>query len=326
MTSLGQVIGLSVDAGEVYVVVLDANGALQLEVLRVRGSVVEKMPIAPTDWSDYGMGGKVGLDPAKTIQVSGGKAYFLGGYGVTVVPLDGSPSRTLYPPDPRSPLLRSYDIMGSFAVDGDTVYACESDMTADATSFGRFDASGTWEVLFTGPSPSSEESCFAGSMAVDPGAVYWATSRSIRAYAKEGGAVTTVVSLGGLSLAPSLVAVGGSSLAWFDYLDLALHVVDKKGMTSSLPSALGPTTLARFSPSDQAPFAMLVNGGHVYWQTFYELHGLSTSGGTPDLLAHRPQSGGRFMGLATDGKNLYFTDTDGDGDGGGDVTLRSAPL
>jgi hypothetical protein len=326
LTAMGHVINVSVDRGDVYVILLDSSGSLRIAVERVRGSAVTQMPLAPTDWSDYAASLQVGLDPPKTALVSGGKAYFLGAYGVTVVPLDGSPSRTLYQPNGRSLAGHAHNSLGAFAVDGDSVYACDSDLTTNSINFGRFDANGNWELLVTGSSPASEETCFDGGMAVDAAAVYWSTSQSIRAYSKHDGTVTTVVNLGGLSLAPPLLAIGGGSLAWFDTLDLAFHVVNKKSMTPSLPAALGPTTLVEFGPADPAPFSMLATGDDIYWLTPFELHRLSTSGGAPDLLAHRPQSGGLFMGLATDGKNLYFTDTDGAADAGGDVTLRSVPL
>ncbi len=326
VTATGNVINLSIDRGDVYIIFLDSSSSPRIAVVRARGSEVTQMPLAPTDWSDYSASLQIGLDPAKSALVSGGKAYFLGEYGVTVVPLDGSPSRTLYQPGGLPQVGHAENSLGSFAVDGDSVYACDRDLTTNSTNFGRFGADGQWELLVTGSSPPEEE-CFAGGMAVDADAVYWSTSQSIRAFSKHDGTVTTVVNLGGLSLPPPLLAIGGGSLAWFDTLDLAFHVVNKKSMTPSLPAALGPTTLVEFGPTDPGPLSMLATGDHVYWLTGFDIHRLSMGGGSPDLLAHRSQSGGLFMGLATDGKNLYFTNTDGGGDGGGgDVTLRSVPL
>jgi hypothetical protein len=73
-----------------------------------------------------------------------------------------------------------------------------------------------------------------------------------------------------------------------------------------------------------APFQMLATGDHLYWITPFELDRLPLSGGSPNTLAQRP-AGGLYMGLASDGKNLFFTDEDLAPDGGvGDLALRSA--
>jgi hypothetical protein len=324
LTSSGHAIAVSVDRGDVYVVLLDNAGSLRLAVDRVRGSDVTAMPMAPTDWSDYAAGSQVGLDPAKSALVSGGKAYFLGEYGVTIVPLDGSPSRTLYEPNAQDPSQHAFNTLGAFAVDGQSVYVCDSLMAND---FGRFDADGTWKVLFTGSLSAWDESCFVGAIAVDADAVYWSTNRAIRAYRKRDGTVTTVVNLGELAEAPPLIAIDATSVAWFDMLDLAFHVADKKRTTPDTSAALGATALVQFALTDPMPFSLLATRANVYWLTGIDLHRLPTGGGQADTLAERPQQGGTFMGLATDGKQLYFANTDSAADGGsGDVTLRSVPF
>lgn len=327
LTSNGTAISVSVDRGDVYVVLIDAAGSLRISVDRVRGSDVTTMPMAAPDWSDYASGIAT-LDAAKSAVVSDGKAYFLGQSGVTVVPLDGSPSRTLYEPDPQSPTRgHAFNVLGAFAVDGESIYVCDSDLTTATTNFGRFDADGTWELLFAGSLPAQDETCFDGAMAVDASAVYWSTSQAIRAYSKRNGTVTTVVDLQELADAPTLLAVDDSSVAWFDMLDLAFHVADKKRTTPSTSAALGATALTQLAPSDLTPLSLLAMGSSVYWLTGLDLHRLPKGGGSPDVLAHRPQQGGEYMGLATDGKQIYFTDSGRDGDGGsGEVTLRSVSL
>jgi len=173
--------------------------------------------------------------------------------------------------------------------------------------------------------PSIDESCFGGAVTADADAVYWSTTQAIRAYSKHDGTVRTVVDLGGLANAPPLLAIGGGSIVWFDSLDAAFHAADRSGTTPSLPAALGATTLLRLDAlNDPAPFSMLATSDRVYWLTFFGLHRLLTAGGKAHLLASRPQRTGHFFALATDGRNVYFTDGDASADGGsGALTLRS---
>jgi hypothetical protein len=326
LSSRGNAVAVSVDAGDVFVLLLDASGSPHVAIDRVRGSVVSTMTLAPTDWSDYSAGSLVGLDPAQTAVVSRDKGYFLGQFGVTVVTLDGSSSRTLYAPSASGGGGHAFNELGAFGVDEGNVYVCESDFSTNSTNLGRFDADGTWTVLFTGSPPMHGESCFGGAVVADANAVYWSTSQAIRAYDKRSGAVRTVVDLGGLSLPPPLLALDGGSLAWFGELDGAFHVASAAATTPDVPAVLGATTVARIAWDSPAPFSMLATGGRLYWLTPFDLQRLPLQGGAADALARRPQANGLYMGLATDGKNLYFTDAHGAGDAGGPLTLCSAPL
>jgi hypothetical protein len=98
--------------------------------------------------ADYSQSFLVGDNPTKTALVNGGKAYFLGAYGVTVVPLDGSATTTLYPPGPGG--THAIDLFGAFTVGSGDIYVCESGLSTGTTDLGRFDPDGTWEFLFTG--------------------------------------------------------------------------------------------------------------------------------------------------------------------------------
>ncbi len=147
LSATGNVINLSIDRGDVYIIFLDSSSSPRIAVVRARGSEVTQMPLAPTDWSDYSASLQIGLDPAKSALVSGGKAYFLGEYGVTVVPLDGSPSRTLYQPGGLPQVGHAENSLGSFAVDGDSVYACDRDLTTNSSNFGRHAAEGVVDPI-----------------------------------------------------------------------------------------------------------------------------------------------------------------------------------
>jgi hypothetical protein len=327
----GDTIAVSVDNGDVYVILLDAKSSPKMAVERVHGTEVTPMPLGPVDWSDYADSLMVGLDPPKTALVSGGKAYFLGAYGVTILPLDGTPGRTLYPPapSPAPPTDHAYDSMGAFTVDEGNVYVCDRDLTTNSNNFARFRTDGTWEVLFTGPTPIDDDDCFAAAVAVDADAVYWSTSQAIRAFNKLDGTVRTVVALQGPSLPPPLLAVGGESLFWFDDFDTAFHGTPKSGTTPAISTALGATTLLPIVPTDPAPFSMIGAGDRVYWMTPFDLHQMPFAGAAANVLAHRARQGGLYLGLAADSQYVYFTNSDldsGSDAGSGEVTLRAVPL
>jgi hypothetical protein len=71
---------------------------------------------------------------------------------------------------------------------------------------------------------------------------------------------------------------------------------------------------------------MFMTPDDIYWLTPFELHRLALADGKDEALAQRKVGGGLYMGLATDGQDIYFTDTNVPGDGGlGAVVLRSVP-
>lgn len=329
LAAQGSTIALSFDGSAIYAIVQSTSSsgtsASGIAVDRVNGSEVTAMPIAPTDWSDYSMNVGRGSNPAKTALVSGGVAYFLGFYGVTVVPLDGSPSSTLYVPAPGSNSTSANSAnapLGAFIVDAGNIYVCDYDFSTNSTNFGRFDQDGTWDLLFTGTRPSQDESCSLGAMAVDPDAVYWSTTAAIRAYSKADGTVRTVVALEGLSLAPPLLAAAGGSVAWFDWFDTAFHVASTNGSTPDTPAALGATTLLQVQGSAPAPFSMLSTAQDVYWLSPVAIHRLPLDGGPDDVLASGAQTD-FFVGLAADGQELYFTEEVLDDGGPGELTVRA---
>jgi hypothetical protein len=321
----GATINVSVDGGDVYVILIDTAIQARISVLRVRGADVTSMPIATTtDWSDYLANTDIGVNPTSTALVSGGKGYFLGAYGVTIVPLDGSASATLYPPPLVPGAGHAYDVVGAFTVDAGSVYVCESDEATDSTNLARFDPDGTWEVLFAGTVPSINERCEGSTIAADADAVYWATSQAIRAYDKRDGTVRTIVDLEEGS-PPWFLAVAGDTLAWFDTFDLSFHSASKTALTPHEPAALGATTLFHVDDAAPAPFSMFATTAGIYWLSPFELHRQAFTDGTDEALAQR-SVGGSYLGLATDGKDIYFTDTNVPGDGGlGTVVLRSVP-
>lgn len=322
----GAPLALSFDGSAIYAIVFQPTSSPQIAVDRVDGSEVTAIPIAVTDLSDYVTNNQIGINPTKTALVSASVAYFLGVYGVTVVPLDSSPSSTLYVPAPgsNSTTVNSFNApLGSFIVDSGSIYVCDYDFTTNSTNFGRFNQDGTWDLLFTGDRPAQDESCSAGAMAVDASAVYWSTTAAIRAYGKADGTVRTVVALEGLSLAPPLLAAGGGSVAWFDWFDAAFHVASVNGTTPDTPAALGATTRLQLAGSAPTPFSLLSTAQNLYWLTPYDLHRLPIDGGPDDVLASRSTQTDAFIGLAADSQTLYFTDWD-PGDGGlGDLTVRA---
>jgi hypothetical protein len=322
----GTPINANVDGGAVYVILIDDSSVLQMAVERVSSSGITDLPLATTDWSDYAMSGLVGLNPTQTALVRDGKAYFLGAYGVTVVPLDGSPSTILYQPLPVPVPGHAFSVLGAFTVDAGSVYVCYRDTPTGLSDFGRFNPDGTWELLYTGSLPGEDETCYGGGITSDEDAVYWATSDAIRAYNKHDGTVTTVVGLGGLTIAPSPLAVSGDSLVWFDWFDAAFHAASKAATTPDSPAALGATTLFRLAPTDFAPFSMIATSTHFYWLSEYDLYRLRTVGGQADALAHHEDATDVFRGLAADDQKVYFLDYGLNDGGPGTVTLRSQSL
>jgi hypothetical protein len=311
-------LGLSYDGASVDAVLID-SATTSVRVLRVTGSTTSTVPLNHTDFGDYAQNLTLRTNPSKTTVVSGGNAYFLGMYGVTVAPLDGSTSATFYTM-PKS-------ILGAFEVDGGSVYASACDV-ANSTSFGRFDANGAWELLFTGSVPTSDDTCANGAMTADTDAVYFSTSQAIRAYSKSDGTVRTVVDLQGPTLPADPLAVNSTSIVWFDWFDTAFHIASKTAETPAQSAALGATTLLRLSQtSDLAPSAVFATDDAVYWLTLTELHRLTIATGQDEVMAKHPAKTGYYEGLATDGENVFFTDdTLGAADGGfGGVVLRSVP-
>jgi hypothetical protein len=326
VTLEGTTLAMSLDGEDTYVILIDNRDVPHIAVDWVHGSEVTPMPIAVTDWLDYLGNLFIRVNPTTTALVSGGIAYFIGAYGVTVVPLDGSASQTFYQPNPESPIGHVYNSLGSFTVDGGQIYVSDADISTNSNNFGRFDANGAWELLFMGPAPLLKESCLGGGMVADADAVYWTTSLAIRAYNKHDGTVTTVVDLAGRSsLAPSLVTIGGDSIVWFDWFDAAIHVANKAGTTPA--AALGPTGRLDFGPAAPPPFSMFATADRVEWLTGEQLQRLPLAGGQPEVLvATRPAQGGFYLGLAPDGHNVYFTyDAMGSDGGPGEVTVRSFP-
>lgn len=320
LTAQGNAIALSVDGGDVYVILIDDLVVAQLKVLRVRGTEVTSMPANIADLSDYAKSGVIGLNPALTARVSGGTAYLMGGYGVTVVPLDGTPSTTWYPE------VQSPGGLGAFTVDEGQVYVCGTDLGSNTLFLGRFDAGGAWQVLYTSDRPAQDESCFAGAITADSEAVYWSTGRAIRAYDKSTGAMRTVVDLGNDPFPPRPLVVSGGSLVWFDS-DSAFHVADKETSTPATSAALGATTRLHIDPlSDPVPFSMIATSDRVYWLSPQALHRFPTGEGADDVLASRPLGSGIYWGLGTDEHLVYFLGVDLPDGGPGPLTLEGVAL
>ncbi len=323
--SVGDAFSVSADGSDIYVLTLGsaevAGGAattLAIVATRFRASQTDTFTLA-ADWSDFAASPAFKLAPAKTAVVQGGVAYFLGFYGVTVVPIDGGNSQIFE----ESPAM---DIpLYSFGVGGGFVYACDSNLTTNSTNFGRFDAGGSWHLLYAGTLPASDETCFFGAVAVDTDAVYWSTSRAIRAYDLADGSVRTVVTLQAPDEAPTFLTISGDSLVWYDDLDTAFHAVNKTAVTDGTAMALGASTIARLGGQDLAPFSMVATDTNVYWLTPLDLHRVPAAGGDEEVLA-QTASPNLYLGLATTNGNLYFAEDTGLGDGGlGSVTLRTRP-
>jgi len=314
----GAPINVSVDGSDVYVVLMDQTAAsARVAVVRVRGMQVADMPLGATDWSDYTKSQIVDINPTQTARVSGGKAYFMGYAGVTVVPLDGSPGQVLYPPpDPSDPPGPPLDFLGAFTVDGDDVYVCGNTPSIDpatGTRLWRIRPDGTWERLFAW---SDSDSCFGSAIAVDADSVYWSTQNTLRAWDRTTAQTRTVVegSLGGVGV-PEL-AVSRDSLVWLD--ETGVHATRK----TATPSTSTDTLLSPFKPTDPRVFSLVTSPDHIYWMNQIKLFTMPLAGGSVDVLAQRPLPPGSFIGLALRDATLYFGDAMG---APGSVLLRSVP-
>ncbi len=326
-TSLGTLtvdapIGVSADGSDVYVLSAErANSSVTSPVsvaaTRFRGSQVDTFALA-ADWSDFGQNLAVSLQPAKISTVQGGIAYFLGAYGVTVVPIAGGDSQIF-----EESQAENYELV-TFGVGGGFVYACDFDIETNTSHFGRFDAQGSWQLLYTSTLPG-EETCSYGAVAVDTDAVYWSTNRAIRAYDIADGSIRTVVNLQTPDDPPWLLAISGDSLVWFDLLDTGFHAVAKTALTDDSSAALGASTIARINPNDPAPFSMVATATDVYWLSSFALHRVPTAGGDDEILAETALPN-RYVGLAAVDGKLYFAEDSRLDDGGvGTATLRTRP-
>jgi hypothetical protein len=139
-----------------------------------------------------------------------------------------------------------------------------------------------------------------------------------------GGAVED---LGAAKVASSALAVDGTSMYWMDQYHGAIYSAPNDG----IPDGGSPTLLAAVDGGGVT--SMIIDSSRVYWTDYNAgkvyaapLSGI-TDGGSPTLLA---APGGTPNGLATDGTNLYWTNTTASAiqavslsDGGGPVTLAS---
>ena len=316
----GGTVSVSADGDDVYAILLESTigGVPLVSIQRYRDGGITEMPFQVNDWSDWSASGVFPDNPAQTALVSGGKAYFMGAYGVTVAPLDGTPGATFYPP-PGGP---SGNMLGSFAADSTGVYFERGNFDANTLSLLRFDPSGGWTELFTTDPSGPPESGLAGAAVADQGTLYWSTTRAIRAYSEADGTVRTVVALAGEALAPPLLTVSGDTLVWFDFLDAGLHAVDKTSSTPDDSASLGATTILRLDGSDPGPYALVGTPDHAYWLSVVGLHELPIHGDLPSLKATGSTSAA-LQGLAAAGSDLYFTTVDFSDGGLGEVTFRS---
>src|SRR5580658_8854731 len=90
VTLEGTTLAMSLDGEDTYVILIDDKDVPHIAIDWVHGSEVTPMPIAVTDWLDYLNNLFLPVNPTTSVLVRGGIAYFLGAFGVTVVPLDGS--------------------------------------------------------------------------------------------------------------------------------------------------------------------------------------------------------------------------------------------
>jgi hypothetical protein len=292
-------LNLDADGTDLFATIVDLHSAApRFAVLRARGTHVVDLPLAATDWSDYAKTPNTAI-PNNTVRVQGGKAYFLGIGGVTVVPLDGSASKVLLV-RVGSPPIEGNTIMGAFTVDQETIYLCYEDLLRHGAAFGRFLPDGTWEVL-SSPGDSGE-SCFEGSVVADADSVFWSTTRAIRVFRKRDGALASAVDLSahGLDWAPWQIQTTSTSIVW---VDLTGIYAASKTATSLAGDA---TAIARFQSTDPFVHSLLASDDQVYWLTRTDLFRAPESGGTATLLAHRPYAPGLFLGLAALEGNLYF--------------------
>jgi hypothetical protein len=315
----GAPINVSVDGSDVYVVLMDQTAASpRVAVVRVQGTQVAKMPLGATDWSDYTKSQIVDINPTQTARVSGGRAFFLGYAGITIVSLDGSPGQVLYPPpDPGDPPGPPLDYLGAFTVDGGDVYVCGNVPSRDlstGTRLWRIRPQGTWERLFAW---SGSDACFGSAIAVDADSVYWSTQNTLRAWDRTTGQTRTVVEGGlGQSVGVPELAVSRDSLIWLD--ESGVHAARKTATPSTSTDAL----LSPFKPTDPVVFSLVTSPDHIYWMNQIMLFGMPLAGGSVDVLAQRPLPPGSFVGLALRGATLYFGEAMG---APGRVLLRSVP-
>jgi hypothetical protein len=68
---------------------------------------------------------------------------------------------------------------------------------------------------------------------------------------------------------------------------------------------------------------MFTANDRLYWLTLGGLHRLTLADGRDDVLAEVPQGAGFFMGLGTDGQDVFFTSSNLPGDGAnGELIVR----
>jgi hypothetical protein len=304
--------GLSIDGGHFFVPIV-ADAPLRVTILRGDGATSSEVPLGPVDFADYAENTRVGLDPASTVAVARGRAYFLGRYGVTVAPLDGTPGRTFFRlPSPGTTEAHSFDgFVGGFAVDGDDAYVCYTDGDDERALLGRYRADGTWEDLARS---DVREKCYGVPLAVDNEAVYWATSRNVRRWEKAT-RVSSVIATG-LNDAPDSLAVGGDSLL---VLRDDLRRIDKR-RDAPLDSS---QEIFQLQSEDPAVFSVAADASYAYVLSLHELRRFPLAGGPPDVLAQRGAPGA-FIGLALDAQRLYFVDVDADASGNATrMTIRA---
>jgi hypothetical protein len=298
--------GISVEDGRAYVPVI-AHDPLRVSILKAEGGASSEISLGAVDFADYAQNARIGLDPASTVAVGRGRAYFLGFYGVTVAPLDGTAGRTLYrPPTPGTTEDHSYDgYVGGFALDGDVAYVCYTETVDGRSLLGRYRADGTWEDLARS---DGRERCDGASLAVDDQAVYWATSRTVYRWDKATRASSVVAT--GLNDAPMGLAVSGDSLL---VLRDDLRRLDKRGNAPLDASQ----ELVQLQPEDLAVLSIAVDETYGYTLSQGELRRIPLAGGPSELRAQRGVPGA-FIGLASDAQRVYFVDVDADH--GGNVT------
>jgi hypothetical protein len=138
---------------------------------------------------------------------------------------------------------------------------------------------------------------FQCGVAVDATRVYWTTNQSILTVPRDGGAVTTLVSLDGF-MAPNAIAIDATSLYWTSNAAAlpAPNLVMKVSLNGGTPTTLGST---------QGSWGIAVDSTSVYWTEATAVMRVPLDGGPASVLAATYNGAN---GLAVDGTSVYWVD------------------
>ncbi len=295
----------------------DAPPATAMRLAHVDGPKLVPAPLPPdVSWHDVAAAVDI-KEPWSIVRSGGGKAYFLGFYGVTVLALDGSSVRYLFRPSwQRDPIgddaAAGYDAdgdaAGGFAVADGAVYVTYRDDDSECT-LGRFRDDGAYEALAKVP---GEPDVTADAVVAGDGAVYFAAGADVMRWIERDRTVSTFwhASVG----TPWRMARGGATVYVETLAESGSEIV-------ALPESGAPAVrLQAFGGSDPASLGLAADDAHVYRLTQIDLRRYAAGGGAVETLAQRPPPpAGSFVGLAVVGSNVFF----GDGDNGGDFVVRA---